>query len=622
MDYLWKKNKLPAYLASSPLLLAAAAALLIGIVATFAMHNYQLEKRLMMEALQQKANTLMRVIRSSAKAALFMEMRRNPDQTIDLPGQMEQLIKHISDDPDILFLCIADDSGKIIAHSDQERIGGQISLINSEQGSMGSFSKITYLIGSIEGFDRVFAAYALTSLIPGSPVDDSFGHGPGMGMELGAHHMRGRMNLPPTYLEQFAGKQYLITLGLNTSEYDQALGRLRGQILLLSMAMLLVGFGGWLSLAVVQGYKVSQKTINEVQTYTALLVAQLPIGVIATEPDGKIETWNAATVTLTGIASSKALGKKPAEVLPAELALFFAVPEKIETEADGPALVTQTLPIVLAGIRRVLFCQPLKLADTAQAYRGHVLLLSDLTEITTLEQRMQENERMAAIGRMAGGVAHEVRNPLSSIKGLAYILKSRFPEGSKDRESANLLIQETERMNRTITEMLSFTRSSELNLQPVALGELLRQTLILLQADLQDHAITVDFRPAAELPDILGDADKLRQVVMNILLNAQQSMEEGGIITVDVHVDQQTKLLSIRISDTGRGIPPEQLAQVFHPYFTTRQDGTGIGLTISQKIVTDHQGAIEIQSEPGKGTTVIIRFPISSINKAASPSSV
>ena len=195
------------------------------------------------------------------------------------------------------------------------------------------------------------------------------------------------------------------------------------------MAMLLVGFGGWLSLAVVQGYKVSQKTINEVQTYTALLVAQLPIGVIATEPDGKIETWNAATVTLTGIASSKALGKKPAEVLPAELALFFAVPEKIETEADGPALVTQTLPIVLAGIRRVLFCQPLKLADTAQAYRGHVLLLSDLTEITTLEQRMQENERMAAIGRMAGGVAHEVRNPLSSIKGLAYILKSRFPEG-------------------------------------------------------------------------------------------------------------------------------------------------------------------------------------------------
>ena len=148
MDYLWKKNKLPVYLASSPLLLAAAAALLIGIVATFAMHNYQLEKRLMMEALQQKANTLMLVIRSSAKAALFMEMRRNPDQIIDLPGQMEQLIKHISDDPDILFLCIADGSGKIIAHSDQERIGGQISLINGEQGPMGSFSRITYLIGS------------------------------------------------------------------------------------------------------------------------------------------------------------------------------------------------------------------------------------------------------------------------------------------------------------------------------------------------------------------------------------------------------------------------------------------------------------------------------------------
>ncbi len=116
--------------------------------------------------------------------------------------------------------------------------------------------------------------------------------------------------------------------------------------------------------------------------------------------------------------------------------------------------------LMFGGRRCELLCHPLTIIDSEQQYMGKVLLISDVTVIKSLEQRMRENERLAAVGRMAGGVAHEVRNPLSSIKGLALLLKNKFPAGSKEQDTAELLIQETERMNRTITEMLSFTRPS------------------------------------------------------------------------------------------------------------------------------------------------------------------
>jgi two-component system sensor histidine kinase HydH len=240
---------------------------------------------------------------------------------------------------------------------------------------------------------------------------------------------------------------------------------------------------------------------------------------------------------------------------------------------------------------------------------GKVLLISDVTEIKSLEQRMRESERLAAIGRMAGGVAHEVRNPLSSIKGLALLLKNKFPTGSKEQTTADLLIQETERMNRTITEMLSFTRPSALKLAPVDLANLLRRSLELVKAEAADNRIAIELDVQPGLEPILGDVDRLQQVVMNVVLNALQAMEYGGALTVKLSNSADRRGVELRISDTGVGVSPELLSQVFYPYFTTKPSGTGIGLAISQKIVADHGGTIDMESEPGKGTTVIIQLP-------------
>jgi two-component system sensor histidine kinase HydH len=211
---------------------------------------------------------------------------------------------------------------------------------------------------------------------------------------------------------------------------------------------------------------------------------------------------------------------------------------------------------------------------------------------------------------MAGGVAHEVRNPLSSIKGLALLLKNKFLPGSKEQDTADLLIQETERMNRTITEMLSFTRPTDLRLSRVDLAVLLERSLQLIKTEATDNRIETALEFDRELLPVAGDVDRLQQVMMNVLLNALQAMEQGGRLTVTLANKEDGQSVELRINDTGAGIDAEMLPQVFYPYFTTKQGGTGIGLAISQKIIVDHGGSIELESEPGIGTTVIILLPV------------
>jgi two-component system sensor histidine kinase HydH len=341
------------------------------------------------------------------------------------------------------------------------------------------------------------------------------------------------------------------------------------------------------------------------QAYTSLLIARLPIGVIATDAQGRIATWNEAVSELTGIARSKATGRRPAEVLPAPLAALFA--DRAAGQGSGPDRDT-SLRLMFGARRCELRCHLLPITDSEQQYRGKVLLLSDVTEIRSLEQRMRESERLAAVGRMAGGVAHEVRNPLSSIKGLALLLKHKFPEHSRERDTADLLIQETERMNRTITEMLSFTRPAPLRVEPVDLGALLQRSLELVRTEAADSGVVTRVQLGPGLPAVEGDADRLQQVLMNVLLNGLQAMEEGGRLEIAAEVDGDG--VEVRVTDTGRGIAPELQAQVFFPYVTTKPGGSGLGLAISQKIVADHHGTIEIESESGQGTTVVIRLPL------------
>ena len=603
----------PAYIYSSPWLLAAAAGLLIMIVVTFAFHNLRLEQRLMTNAMLQKAATLMRVLHSGSRASYLNDLRKDYWNNDPWNVHVQRVIDHLAEDPELRFLTLVDAKGTVVAHSDHARIGGlqPVPTVQGETIEGDDERKMVYIIHTTKDFGRVFEAFrqfspSLPTIAP-IPLHPP----PGEGNNGFFMHEKEGKRLKMRFFPEGGptGEQYFVLVGLDMKEFDRTLGRLRMQIVMLSMAMLLVGLGGWFSLSLVQGFRVSQKTLEDVQAYTSLLIAKLPVGVIATDASGKITTWNQAIVQLTGIAKNTVTGKKPHEILPESLAVFFEQTVPAESEETQPPIPDSSIRIAFGSRRCELLCHPLLITDSRKQYMGKVLLISDITEIKSLEQRMRENERLAAVGRMAGGVAHEVRNPLSSIKGLALLLKNKFAAGSKEQDTADLLIQETERMNRTITEMLSFTRPTSLKLAPVDLSALLQRSLQLIKAEAVDNNIETTLAVGEHLAPVLGDDDRLQQVMMNILLNAMQAMEKGGQLLVTLGNKEHDQGVELRISDTGDGIAPELLPQVFYPYFTTKQGGTGIGLAISQKIIADHGGSIELESEPGKGTTVIILLP-------------
>lgn len=603
----------PAYLYSSPWLLAAAAGLLIIIVVTFAFHNLRLERRLMTNAMLQKAATLMRVLHSGSRASYLNDLRRDFANNDPWNVHVQRVIDHLAEDPELRFISLIDAKGQVIAHSDHARVGSTLPLpaFKEEQPHADDQQQITHSIKDTEEFGRVFETArqfspSLPSLMP-MPMRSQRGEGQrGWGLR-GNEERRAMLRAFPD--GGSAGDPYFVLAGLDMKEFDRTLGRLRWQIVMLSLAMLLVGLGGWFSLSLVQGFRVSQKTLEDIQAYTSLLIAKLPVGVIATDAAGRVTTWNQAVAQLTGIPNSMVTGKMPQEILPEPLAAYFQDAETAAADISAQA-EDHSIRIAFGARRCELRCHPLLITDSQQQYMGKVLLITDVTKIRSLEQRMRENERLAAIGRMAGGVAHEVRNPLSSIKGLALLLKNKFMAGSKEQDTADLLIQETERMNRTITEMLSFTRPSDLRLGRVDLTALLQRSLQLIKSEADDNRIVTRLEVAGELLAVSGDVDRLQQVMMNVLLNAMQAMEQGGRLTVALANKEDGQSVVLRINDTGAGIAAELLPQVFYPYFTTKQGGTGIGLSISQKIIVDHGGSIELESEPGTGTTVTILLPV------------
>ena len=591
----------------SPWLLAAAMGLLVLIVVTFALSNIQREKRLMTNAMLQKAATMNRVIRSASRASYTADLRRGIWKLDPWQDYVQRVIDHLSGDPDLYFLAVIDEKGVVFAHNRPVMRGKQLRIqIPDPFQEKGRRIPFLYRVEEEKGQTRFFEVI--------SPFTPFVAKRTPVPLSLYQLHKQLSGNdegLPSSPLLLDRGhdhlKKYFTIVALDMKGYDRGLRRLRFQVLMLSLTMLLVGIGGWFSLAAVHGYRVSRRALHEIQAFTGLLVSKLPVGIIATDKTGTIATWNQAVAELTGIKVKQATGKKPGEILPRVLADFFLGAETGENKVD--AVGREEVSMEMHGEHYALNCQHLVISDRQGAPEGEVLLLSNMTELKNLEIEMRENERLAAVGRMAAGVAHEVRNPLSSIKGLALLLQGKFVQKSHEHETASLLIQEVERMNRTISELLSFTRPAPLELAKVDVGELLERQVRLLGADGASDNIVFNLEFGSGLQPIAADRDRLNQVLLNVILNGIQAMEAGGDLTIQAWNNTDNHTVVITVTDTGSGMDKETLGQVFFPYFTTKGSGTGIGLALSQKIVFDHGGTIHLGSTKGQGTVVTIELP-------------
>lgn len=234
-------------------------------------------------------------------------------------------------------------------------------------------------------------------------------------------------------------------------------------------------------------------------------------------------------------------------------------------------------------------------------------LKSQADQILEIEEQLRRADRLSALGQLSAGMAHEIRNPLGSIRGTAEILQEGIDPADRRYEFTCILIKEVDRLNKVVQNFLDFARPSGGDRELVDINRLLAEVLTLTGQPALKNGVTTRL-DAGVVPEMEGDGEQLKQAFLNLVLNALQAMPAGGSLTISTALTAGT--LEVRFTDTGGGIPRENLDRIFNPFFTTRGEGTGLGLAITHRIIQGHGGRIAVESRLGAGTTFILTFPV------------
>jgi PAS domain S-box-containing protein len=343
------------------------------------------------------------------------------------------------------------------------------------------------------------------------------------------------------------------------------------------------------------------------------VVESLREGLIALDHEGRIIAWNQTMEEWCGVAGAELMGRLLVDVNPNFKREGVVEPLQrllrgkiAEFKLDAVEHETLRGERVAWNIRGSLLRQ-------SGGPAGAVLLIDDITERVGLERAARQAEKLAALGTLAAGLAHELNNPIGIISSRIELMlletdPRSLPAGMRD--DLQVLHRHAQRVARIVQGLLSFARQSGGAQGPVDLNHVADETLLLIEKQVVKDGIALTRRLTPGLPPIHGDATALQQVLMNLVLNARDAMSDGGEIAVETDA-QRPGYVRLIVRDTGPGIPPEILPKIFDPFFTTKAHGTGLGLSISYGIVRDHQGTVDVESQPGKGTTFVLAFPVS-----------
>jgi two-component system nitrogen regulation sensor histidine kinase GlnL len=350
------------------------------------------------------------------------------------------------------------------------------------------------------------------------------------------------------------------------------------------------------------------------------VLAGLPDAVIAVDDDLRVVFWNAAAEVLVERSARRAEGRLLKELFGAEASLVRRLAETLATgesrsEADGTIERPDHRLVPVSIVTAPLF-------DQGGRVEAAVAVVRDLSRIRQLEAEVRRGETLAAAGRMAVGLAHEVRNPLGAIRGAVQLLDRELGAESPLHEYTQVLLSEVDRVNRIIEMLLNLARPAPIRPVPLNLHQLLERVALLSEETARDHRVTIVRRYDPSLPPILGDDDRLVQVIHNLVRNAIEAMPEGGQLTLATRVSLnqlfskmdlgagQRTMVEVQVIDEGPGIPAEVRARIFDPFFTTKERGLGLGLAICHQVLEQHRGAIQVDSAEGRGTVVTCFLPI------------
>jgi len=519
------------------------------------------------------------------------------------PGvfHLQRLLMETARQEDIVYLLVADDQGRVVAHSERSRPDGHHGL-DLDPARVVTLREERWRVVPGPAGRPVFEVYR--KFLPGgerpSPGEETGGK---ERYRPGTHHRRMMMR---RWLEQnwFQGPPpspdaLAIFVGLDMRAVEAARAADTRRAVFTAVAVLAAGTVGILLLALLQGYRSARASLSRMRIFSDRLVADMPIGLVALDPDGHVAAVNPVGRTLMARA---AVGVAADTVLPPEL---IGLAERLGP--DTPRIEAEIECAPVPGERLPLAVSAALMSDPDGREQGRLLLFKDLSDVRALEAAVERSQRLAAIGSLAGGVAHEIRNPLSSLKGFATYFQERSADRPKDLEIARIMIQEVERLDRVVGQLLDLSRPVRVSRRALPVGEVVEGAAAVVRPRAEAAGIDLELALPPDLPPVPMDPGRMHQVLLNLMLNALEAMVDGGHLSISAVGGAGG--VDLTVADTGPGIDPAQIDRVFDPYFTTKSTGTGLGLAIVHNIVEAHRGAVAIDSRPGEGTRVRLHLP-------------
>lgn len=350
------------------------------------------------------------------------------------------------------------------------------------------------------------------------------------------------------------------------------------------------------------------------EQYLANIMTDSADGIIGLNSDEEIVSWNRGAESLFGYTANEVLGRHFSFLVPEDLVKSREIERlRKKVTADGYIQNYETERVTKEGRRIIVSLTRTLIKDADGRAIGSSAILRDITEKKKLEERLLQSERLATIGRMSAKVAHEIRNPLSSISLNSELLEEEIVsyKGVDSSEAKALLksiTRELDRLTEITDDYLRFAKLPAPHLKELTVNRMVSDLLSMLEPEMEGRGVKVERRLAPRLPKVKADHQQLRRALLNMLKNSLEAMPDGGEIKVTTGADTDSVL--IKISDTGTGIRSEHMDRIFTPFFSTKEMGTGLGLPLAQQIVAEHGGEITCSSEIGKGASFVVALPI------------
>ena len=553
----------------------AMVILLMILLGYYAYANYRHEQKITSQSLRREGEAILQALEAGIRASIARSQWE--------ASQFSRLLDELVQNPDVIYLWLLDENGRPLAGSGPLQLAGSGTELRHLEGESTVFW--------MEEDEKIFAVARRFDPIGMRPLDAAKRR-----MMQRWRDWCWMMGTTPRTKAQIA------VVGLSTGYFRQAQQEDLRRALGTAVVLFLLGGSAFYFLLIAQNAQVVDRVLEETRTYAQNVVESISNGVLSIDREGRIVSINKVAAELLDLSPAEAVGRHYSEVIASDTCHLEPIIEQ------GERVLEKEMKCRTPGGREVEVCiSASPLTNREGEILGAVVVLRDLRPLRTLEEQLRRSERLASLGQMVAGIAHELRNPLSSLRGVARYFEQRYGAVAEDREYAGLMIQEVDRLNRVIADLLLFAQPAVPRREEIILKAVVDHALRLCSTEIEERNIVVE-QSFDELPPVRADGNLLVQVLVNLFLNAVEAMPEGGRLRISVRpVGQEVE---IAVSDTGRGIPPDERERIFDPFFSTRPGGTGLGLSIAHSIVEAHGGRIEVESTPGAGTTFRIELPV------------